>query len=137
VLAHNVLYNVTHGSDDFVAALTDHARHAVVATLTARHPLHWTNPYAELVHGIRRPAEPTASLAADLVTEVTGRAPTVLEWTEHRELPEDGDAFARLVARRCCVPAERMDEIHTALHRVPAPTTRSMVALVWPGTSGG
>lgn len=133
VLAHNVLYDVGHGVDAFVTALHRHARHRVVLALTARHPLHWVNPYAEALHGIRRPAEPTADLAADLVREVTGATPDYLTWTTEVEPPEDQEAFVRLVARRICARPEQRDEVRALLHRIPPPASRSMAALVWDG----
>lgn len=131
VVAHNVLYNVTSGVDAFVAALHEHAARRVVVALTARHPLHWVNPYAEAVHGIRRPAEPTAGVAADVVREVTGIAPAYLTWTSEVGRPVDDEALLALVARRACVRPEQLDDLRDALARVPVPTTRAMVALVW------
>lgn len=131
VVAHNVLYDVTSGVADFVAALHHHARRRVVLALTMRHPLHWVNPYAEALHGIRRPAEPTARVAADLVREVTGRAPAWVEWTEHRDPPEDPGAQLALVARLSCARADQHDQLRAALSRMPVPTAREMVALVW------
>ena len=131
VLAGNVLYDVTEGVAAFVDALHDHARQRVVVTLTARHPLHWVNPYAEAVHGIRRPAEPTAGVAADVVREVTGVTPTHLAWTERLSPPEDPAALEDLVARRACVRPEQRDELRAVLERVPVRAVREMVALVW------
>lgn len=135
VLAHHVLYDVPHDVAGFVEALTEHARVAVIAVVTARHPLHWVNPYAEHLHAVRRPAEPTGELAADVVREVTGTAPTVLTWTEHVEEPEDEEAFLRLVARRVCARPEQHGDLRAVLRRVPPPTTQPMVGLVWPGTA--
>lgn len=133
VVAHNVLYNVTSDVAGFVTALTDHAGHRVVLALTARHPLHWVNPYAEALHGIRRPSEPTADLAADVVRESTGATPMLLTWNEQVEPPPDAEAFLRVVARRSCARPDQLDELRTILHRIPPPTTREMAALVWPG----
>jgi SAM-dependent methyltransferase len=135
VVAHNVLYDVTEGVAAFVAALHEHARQRVVVALTARHPLHWVNPYAEAVHGIRRPAEPTAEVAADVVREVTGTVPSYRTWTHHVRRPDDDDAVLRLVARRACVRPDQLDDLRDVLARVPVPTTREMVALVWDRTA--
>lgn len=137
VVAHNVLYNVTSDVDAFVRALTDHARRTVVVALTARHPLHWVNPYGEALHGIRRPSEPTADLAADVVRECIGTPPTFLTWSDRVEPPADDEAFLRVVARRSCARPDQLDELRTILRRVPAPTTRQMSALVWPGSAPG
>lgn len=132
-VAHNVLYNVTSDVTGFVTALTDHARQRVVMALTARHPLHWINPYAEALHGIRRPSEPTADLAADVVREATGIVPTVLTWSDQVEPPPDHEAFVRTLARRSCARPDQLDDLRTILRRIPPPTTREMAALVWPG----
>lgn len=137
VVAHNVLYNVTSDVDGFVRALGDHARRRVVMALTARHPLHWVNPYAEALHGIRRPSEPTADLAADVVREATGATPTLLTWHDRVEPPQDPEAFLRVVARRSCARPDQLDELRTILHRIPPPTTREMAALVWRGSAAG
>lgn len=137
VLAHNVLYDVGDAVDAFVGALHHHAQERVVVALTARHPLHWVNPYAEALHGIRRPAEPTAELAADLVREVTGRSPTYLTWTEPITPPDDREAFLRMLARRICARPEQHDDLRALLHRIPFPEARDMAALVWPGGHTG
>lgn len=137
VLAHNVLYDVGAAVDEFVAALHGHARLRVVVALTARHPLHWVNPYAEALHGIRRPSEPTADLAADLVREVTGRTPTRLTWTEEVAPPPDTEAFLLMLARRVCARPDQHDRLRDLLHRMPPPTTRDMAALVWAGDKTG
>lgn len=137
VLAHNVLYDVGEAVDEFVAALHDHARRRVVVGLTARHPLHWVNPYAEALHGIGRPSEPTADLAADLVREVTGEVPTQLAWTEQVARPQDTEAFLRMLARRVCARPEQHDQLRDLLERMPPPTTRDMAALVWAGARAG
>ena len=131
VLAHNVLYDVTSDVAAFVTALHEHARRRVVVALTVRHPLHWVNPYAEAVHGIRRPAEPTAATAADLVREATGTVPSYLTWTEDVQPPTEDEALLQLVARRACVRPEQLDDLRDVLERVPVPTTREMAALVW------
>lgn len=137
VVCHNVLYDVGREVGAFITALTDKARHTVVLSLTDRHPLHWLNPYAEMLHGITRPADPDASLAAEVVREVTGHAPTLLTWTEQLDPPQDSGAFERMVARRCCVGEERLDDVGLALHRVPPPGQRRMAALVWSGAGSG
>lgn len=134
VVSGNVLYDVTDGVEAFVAALHQHARQRVVVTLTARHPLHWVNPYAEAVHGIRRPAEPTAEVAADVVREVTGTSPRFVTWTEYREPVGDDEEVLRLVARRACVREEQLDDLRAVLARLPVPTSRAMAALVWDPT---
>ncbi len=137
VVAHNVLYNVTSNVARFVRAVTDHARHTVVMALTVRHPLHWVNPYAEALHGIRRPSEPTAEWAADVVRETAGASPTFLAWSEQVEAPPDQEAFLHVLARRTCARPDQLDELRAILRRIPPPTTREMAALVWAGAAAG
>lgn len=133
VVAHNVLYDVGDRVEEFVAELHDHARARVVLALTVRHPLHWVNPYAEALHGIRRPSEPTADLAADLVRETTGVTPTCLMWTRQVDPPADHEALLRMLARRTCARPEQHDQLRDLVARMPPPTTREMAALVWAG----
>jgi SAM-dependent methyltransferase len=133
VVCDHVLYDISEDVAGFVAALHDHARAAVVMTLTAKHPLHWLNPYAELLHGVLRPADPDVDLAAEVVRAVIGVTPTIVRWTEQLDEVQDMPAFERMVARRVCVGEDRLDDVGLALHRVPPPAQRAMAALVWPG----
>ena len=134
VVCHNTLYNVGSDVGRFVDELTAHARRRVVLVVTDRHPLAWLTPYVEQLHGILRPSEPTSDTAVDLVRERTGATPEVRRWTVARPAPVDEDAFARLVARRCAVGADRLDEVRTALERVPPSTRTTFVAIAWQGT---
>jgi SAM-dependent methyltransferase len=136
VVCHDVVYNVADLAP-FVAALTDHARAAVVVVLGERHPLAWTTPYIEALHGLQRPTNPTADHAADVVRS-TGPRPGVLRWSEPTRWAEvdrhDPDLVAE-VSRRCVVPPARAADVRAALDRIPPPTVRRMVGLVWPGTA--
>ena len=102
----------------FVVELTAHARRRVVMELTERHPLSWMNDLWLRFHGVTRPEQPHAGDANALCT--------ALGFDAHREDRVDGedmtgsgferreDAIA-LVRRRLCLPAERDDEIASAL----------------------
>jgi len=109
VLCHHVLYNVADLAP-FVQALTDHARHRVVIEITARHPATVFNPLWEVVHGITRPAGPTATDAIEVIA-TTGVAPRWRQW-QRPATPLEAD-YAELVSsvcRRLCVgPAQRGD----------------------------
>ncbi|HVF07362.1 MAG TPA: class I SAM-dependent methyltransferase [Actinomycetota bacterium] len=102
----------------FVTELTAHARRRVVMELTERHPLSWMNDLWLSFHGVTRPDQPHAGDAKALCT--------ALGFDAHREDRVDaedmaGSGFERredaiaLVRRRLCLPAERDDEIASAL----------------------
>lgn len=133
VVCHNTLYNVDEGVARFVEELTSHARRRVVVVVTQRHPLSWVTPYVEQLHGLLRPSEPTARTAEDLVRQLTGSAPVRRSWTVQRPVPDDEERLVRLVARRCAVGEDRIDDVRTALRRVPPARTTRFVALAWPG----
>lgn len=135
VVCHNTLYDVGEDVAGFVAALTDHARVAVVLAITDRHPLSWLTPYVEQLHGLGRPSEPSAATAADIVREVTGRRPATRRWSVDRARDVEDERLVRLVARRCAVGEDRFGDVRTALRRVPPAATISFVALSWPGTA--
>ena len=141
VVCHNVFYNVTD-LPTFALTLTDHARRRVVAELTGEHPLSTLNDLWMLFHGIRRPEEPTAETAVEVLSEA-GLEPRREDWTA---LAFGG--FARredligFVRRRLCLTADRDPEIGEAvsdrivdrdgLFGFPP---RRMVTLWWPGGS--
>lgn len=135
VVCHHTLYDVGEGVAAFVAALTDHAREVVVLVITVRHPLSWLTPYLEQLHGLARPSEPSAATAADVVRQVTGRPPATRTWTVERRREVEDERLVRLVARRCAVGDDRLDDVRTALRRVPPAAATSFVALSWPGTA--
>lgn len=135
VVAHNVLYNVAEDAAGFIGALTDHARRRVVVVVTDRHPRTWLAPYFAQLHGLQRPAEPTAETAVDLVRELTGGVPTVQSWRAERWSAGDLESFVPLVARACCVGEDRHGDVRRALRRVPPPSSRSYTAIAWDGTA--
>lgn len=102
----------------FVVQLSAHARRRVVLELTDRHPLSWMNDLWLRFHGATRPEQPHAGDAEALCT--------ALGSDTHREDRVDGEDMAgsgfehredaiALVRRRLCLPAERDDEIASAL----------------------
>jgi SAM-dependent methyltransferase len=133
VVCHDVVYDVAELAP-FVTALTAHARRRVVVVLPQRHPLSWLAPYAEQLHGLGRPRDPSADLAADVVRE-TGVRPTIERWREPTRWgtpgASDEAALVATVRRKLCVPAGRDEDIRRALIRTPPPTSREAVALHW------
>lgn len=131
-VCHHAMYRVEE-LEDFVAALTDHARHRVVVELSAHSPLAGLNPLWKIIHGIDRP-DP---LVADEVQSVldalglgAGREDMILP-PRVQEVTPQLVAFAR---RRLHVGPERDTEIEEFL-RTREPQEHRVVALWWPGAA--
>ncbi len=123
VVAHHVVYNVAD-LDTFAHALTAHARYRVVLELTARHPQ--TRNAAAWRHfwDLDRPTGPSSSDAL-AVLEAAG-IPAIREAdtrpNRQRATPEPR-AQATQVARLCCLPPDRLDEVMAFLAEHPPERT--------------
>ncbi|GAA5168107.1 hypothetical protein GCM10023321_61730 [Pseudonocardia eucalypti] len=124
VLCHHVGYN-TVDFPPFLRALTGAARRGVVVELTGQHPMAWLDPLWVRFHGLRRPAPATADDAVAVLEEL-GISPRVTRWERPARLPED----PVWVARRLCLPADRVDEVAAALAEIP-PRPRVTVTITW------
>ena len=113
----HVAYNAPD-LDNFLIAMSQHARARVVMELTDHHPWSWMNDLWSRFHGSERPAGPSADDAEQLCR--------ALGFAVRREDRVDGaetagGGFERredaigLVRRRLCVPSERDGEIAAAL----------------------
>lgn len=130
VVVHDVLHNVAE-LVPFLAALTAHARRAVVCVLPDRHPLAWLTPYWQLLHGLDRPPGPTAddafAVLDEMGLEVRGeRMVQPTRWATGT--PQQAVATVR---RRLCLGEERDADVRAALERVTPPTERLAWVLHW------
>ncbi|WP_445189852.1 class I SAM-dependent methyltransferase [Pseudonocardia sp. Cha107L01] len=125
VLCHHVGYNTVE-FPPFLVAMTAAARRGVVMELTAAHPMAWLDPLWVRFHGLHRPPPATADDAVAVLNEL-GIEPTVVRWDRPARLPEDPE----WVARRLCLPPERIGEVADALAELPAGRPRSTVTLSW------
>ena len=115
VVCNHVAYNVPN-LDEFVAALTEKARHRVVMEVTAVHPRANQNFLWPMFHGIERPERPVAADAVAVV-RATGVEPHAEQWGGP-ELLMASDELPDLVAavrRYLCLGPERDPEIAEAL----------------------
>jgi SAM-dependent methyltransferase len=124
VLCHHVGYN-TVDLPPFLVALTAAARRGVVMELTAAHPMAWLDPLWLRFHGLRREPPATADDAAAVLREM-GIEPMLTHWERAPRLPESPE----MVAKRLCLPTDRVGEVAEALAEIP-PRPTAMVTLTW------
>lgn len=131
-VCHHAIYGVAE-IQDFLLALTAHARYRVVLEISARPPLVRLDPLWKAFHGIERPGWPVAdevhAVLADLGFAVE-REDTV-EPSRTQSVTPELVSFAR---RRLHVSADRDPEIEQFLRTTPSPT-QTIVALWWPGAA--
>jgi SAM-dependent methyltransferase len=123
VVAHHVLHNVVD-LPPFLRALTAVARRGVVVEMLDQHPLAWLDPLWKRFHGLHRPPPATAADAVAVLREI-GFAPEVTRW-ERPNPPRQDPAW---VARRLCLPPERVAEVAAALEVLSHP--RTAATLTW------
>jgi SAM-dependent methyltransferase len=124
VLCHHVLHNVVD-LPPFVAALAAAARRGVVVEMLAEHPLAWLDLLWVRFHGLHRPP-PATDLDAVAVLHELGVRPEVVGWERPDPPPQD----PAWVARRLCLPAERVPEVAAAVSELP-PRPRRAATLTW------
>ncbi|MGH9280211.1 MAG: class I SAM-dependent methyltransferase, partial [Acidimicrobiales bacterium] len=117
VVCHHVFYNVPD-LRPFAQALTAHARRRVVVELGARHPVAGSNPLWKHFWDLDRPEGPTADDAV-AVLEEAGIEPTVERAVRPRVRRADPEVWAAFLARRLCLPPERLPEVKEAMARWP------------------
>jgi SAM-dependent methyltransferase len=123
VVSRLVLHNVVD-LPPFVGALSATARRGVVVEMLAEHPMAWLDPLWEQFHGLHRPPPATVDDAVAVLHEI-GVEPAVTRW----ERPAPPRPDPGWVARRLCLPAERVAEVAAAL--VGLDRSRDMATLQW------
>ena len=129
-VCHHAVYRVAE-IEDFVGALTEHARSRVVIEVSDRSPLSALDPLWKSIHGLDRPEWSVADeLQAVLVAMGLG-----VEREEMLLPPRAQEVTPQLVEfsrRRLHVGPERDEEIEEWL-RTREPSEHRVVALWWPG----
>ncbi len=123
VVSHHVLHNVVD-LPPFLRALTAAARRGVVVEMLAQHPMAWLDPLWELFHGLSRPAPATTEDAVAVLRDL-GVDPDVTFWERTNPPRQD----APWVARRLCLPPERVPDVAAALNDLARP--RTAATLTW------
>jgi SAM-dependent methyltransferase len=115
VMCAHVVYDVPE-IEPFMVAMIAHARRGVVIELTETHPWSALAPYYRALHGLDRPAGPTADDLVDVVSELTGPEPTIERWQRPPDLWfESMDEILDLYRRRLVLPVERTEELRRLL----------------------
>lgn len=131
-VCHHVMYRVAE-IEDFVDALTTHARHRVVVELSEHSPHAGLNPLWTTFHGTDRP-DP---LVADEVEAVLAAMGLAVEREDMLVPPRPPEVTPELVAfmrRRLFVGPDRDAEIEAFL-RSREPQPHPVAALWWPGAA--
>lgn len=132
VVCHHVVYNVAD-LVPFASALTARARHRVVVELTGEHPTANLNPLWRCLHGLERPAGPTAEDALAALVEM-GLDVSWEASATHWDRPDHVEAeVVAMFRRRLCVGAERDPEIAALLEDQATGSMRRVITLWWDG----
>lgn len=130
VVCHHVIYNVPDLAA-FATALDAHARARVVIESTTVHPMTWTAPYWQELHGLVQPDGPTIEDALDVLVEL-GLDVHEQRWRRsYQPIGEQGPHAFDNVARRLCLQPARHEELRLLLEKYPPPTDREVVTLWW------
>ncbi|MGH9276486.1 MAG: class I SAM-dependent methyltransferase [Acidimicrobiales bacterium] len=132
-VCHHAMYRAEN-IEDFVTALTDHARARVVVELSAQSPLAALNPLWKTIHGIDRPDWPVADLAEEAI-RATGLDVEREDMLLPPRLPDVTPELVAFVRRRLFVGPEHDAEIEAFLH-AREPNEHRVVAMWWPGEDG-
>lgn len=133
VVCHHAIYRVEQ-LDEFLHALTTHARRRVVVEVSEHPPLVSLNPLWQAFHGLDRPDW----LVADEAQAVLGELGVAVEREDlvlPARAPEVTPQMVAFARRRLYVGAERDPEIAEFLQAQP-PQPHRVVALWWPGEAG-
>jgi SAM-dependent methyltransferase len=131
-VCHHAMYRVA-AIEDFVTALTRHARHRVVLELSAFSPLSNLNPLWRQIHGVERPDLPVAD-EVEAVLVAMGLAVDREDMVLPPRAPEVTPELVAFARRRLYVGPERDPEIERFL-REREPQEHRVVALWWPGAA--
>jgi SAM-dependent methyltransferase len=132
-VCHHAIYGVAE-IEDFLTALTAHARYRVVVEVSQFAPPSGLNPLWEAIHGEARPDRVVADEVEALTLAMglaVGREDLVIP-AKAREVTPNLVAFAR---RRLQVDEDRDAEIEDYLRTHPQAEQR-VIALWWPGAAG-
>lgn len=133
VVSHHLVYAVADLAA-FAHTLTRRARRRVVLHCGVRHPLTWTGPFWQAIHGIERPDGPDLAAAAAVLTEA-GIEVTVERSSQHDPLPPEPLAQQlAFLRRRLRIGPDRDDELRRLLAAHPRPQRRDDATLWWDAT---
>ena len=135
VVCHHVVYNVA-GIVGFLAALTEHARLAVVLEIPTVHPMSAWSPGWKTFWGIERPHGPTSDDLIAVLREMR-LDPEVTTSPRGRPTGPESDpaTLVPIARRRLCLPEQRDDELVAWLAEHPPTWPDTIATFRWPGSS--
>ncbi len=128
-VAHHVLYNVAR-IEEFVLAMSSHARKRVVIEIPQRHPLTTATPLWKHFWNLDRPTQPTPE---DLmaVLEELGITAHLEMWDGSMRTEADLESQAYFSRIRLCLPESRESEVCDFLLSQPKVAIRNLATIWW------
>jgi len=134
VVAHHLVYDVADVVP-VLEAFTEHARRGVVLELPPTHPLTWMSPLWEQFWGLPRPTRPTSDDLVAILRDLKVRGLVRYRWQREDLDLTPLDERAALVARRLCLPDDRIPEVRVAIAELPPGQHRDVVTVAWSGSA--
>jgi SAM-dependent methyltransferase len=132
VVSNNAVYGLTE-IEDFVEALTAHARHRVVIDVSNEPPPPGMGPLWKAIHGTDRPFRPVADDLEGVLVAM-GLKVERDNWVVEGRPRDTAPGSVAFFRRRLMVGEDRDAEIAEVM-RTLAPTSHTRAALWWPGTA--
>lgn len=129
VTTHHVVYNVP-SIEDFILAMSSHARKRVVIEMPQRHPLTTAAPLWKHFWNLDRPIDPTPDQLMDVLKELGIEANLEL-WDGSMRTEADLASQAHFSRIRLCLPESREGEVLEFLQTQPKVAIRNLATIWW------
>jgi SAM-dependent methyltransferase len=135
VVCHHVMFNVGDAVP-FLAALTAHARLAVVVEIPTSHPMSAWSPAWKHFWNLDRPVAPTASDLVSVLREM-GLDPEMATGprSELARVAVDPEMSVPMTRRRLCLTPDRDDDIASWLAENSLSWAEQVASIRWPGSA--
>ncbi len=127
--AHHVTYNVPQ-IEDFLLAMSSHAKKRVVLEMPQRHPLTTAAPLWKHFWNLDRPVDPTPRDLMTVIREL-GFNPHLELWDGSMRSEADLESTAHFSRIRLCLPESRESEVLEFLKSEPKIAIRNLATIWW------
>ena len=128
-LAHHVVFNVPE-IEEFLFAMSSHAKKRVVLEMPQLHPLANAAPLWKHFWNLDRPNEPTPQLLIRVLEEL-GFTPHLELWNGEMRQAGSLENLAHYSRIRLCLPEEREPEVLEFLQGQNQPSERNLATIWW------